>query len=69
MLAATAVLIGGLSLAGVVVGSLAVAIARHVATVWLPSQWQDSITFFLLLALLLFRPYGLLGKPTRRTGI
>ncbi len=31
---------------------------------YLPSTYRDFVAFTLLLVLLIFRPYGILGRPT-----
>jgi branched-chain amino acid transport system permease protein len=56
MLAATAVIIGEPTLRGFFISSLLVAGLRQLSVIWLPSQWQDAITFLLLMAVLLARP-------------
>lgn len=50
--------IRGAMLGGYILGALEVAV-----TASLPSTYRDFIVFSLLLGLLIFRPYGLLGSP------
>jgi branched-chain amino acid transport system permease protein len=64
-----AVIIGGMSsLPGAAVGGLLLGMAENLGVWWLPTKWQDSIAFGVLILFLLFRPYGILGKkPTKHS--
>ena len=62
LLGVIAVFVGGRSEFGVVVGAFVIGLAQHVATIWIPSKWQDTIAFVLLSLVLLVRPGGLVGK-------
>lgn len=57
----TAAVVGGLgSPMGAIVGGLSIGVIESLASGWLPSGYKDSITFAILLAVLLVRPQGLL---------
>jgi branched-chain amino acid transport system permease protein len=62
-----AVIVGGInSLPGAALGGLFIGLAQNLGVWQLPSKWQDTIAFVILILFLLFRPYGMLGKkPTR----
>jgi branched-chain amino acid transport system permease protein len=58
-----AVIVGGInSLPGAALGGLLIGLAQNLGVYWLPSKWQDTIAFVILILFLLFRPYGMLGK-------
>ena len=58
------VVLGGLgSIPGVVIGGLVLGIVENFASVYLDAGYKDAISFVLMLAILLFRPRGILGKP------
>ena len=58
-----AVIVGGIgSLPGAALGGLLIGLAQNLGVYWLPSKWQDTIAFVILILFLLFRPYGILGK-------
>lgn len=63
-----AVIVGGIgSLPGAALGGLLIGLAQNLGVYWLPSKWQDTIAFAILIVFLLFRPHGILGKkPVRR---
>jgi branched-subunit amino acid ABC-type transport system permease component len=57
------VIIGGLGqLWGSFLGALAFGFAVQFGTVWVP-DWQDVLPYLMMLAVLLVRPWGLLGRP------
>lgn len=61
---AVAVVVGGVgSLSGAALGGLALGLLQHLARFSLPSRWEEAVTFAVLLAVLLLRPRGLLGRP------
>lgn len=61
------VIIGGLdSVSGVVVGAILVAVAESFAVVFFGSKAQDAAVFTLMLMFLVFRPYGIFGRPQVR---
>lgn len=51
--------IRGAMLGGFILGSVEILVAA-----FLPSTYRDFVAFTLLLILLIFRPYGILGKPS-----
>ncbi|MGA9408391.1 MAG: branched-chain amino acid ABC transporter permease [Bacteroidota bacterium] len=58
-----AVIVGGInSLPGAALGGLFIGLAQNLGVYWLPSKWQDTIVFVLLILFLLFRPDGILGR-------
>ena len=61
-------IIGGFtSLPGAVVGGLVVGLIETFSGAYISSTFKDFVAFILLIALLMFRPYGLLGaKQARR---
>ena len=62
----TAAVIGGIgNIRGALLGGLVLGVAEAVATGFLSSTYRDVITFALLVAVLLLRPAGLLGRPLR----
>jgi branched-subunit amino acid ABC-type transport system permease component len=66
MLGVVAAILGGVgSTMGSLVAGLFIGLAQNIAVLWVPTQWQDAIVFLILVAFLLLRPAGLLGKqPT-----
>lgn len=61
-----AVTVGGIGvLAGGAIGGLFVGFLQGVIAIKVPSQWETSVMFLLLVLFLLFRPYGLIGKKRR----
>lgn len=66
MMGVVAATVGGVeSIGGVALGALLLALARNFGAWTFSSQWQDAIVFVVLLAFLLIRPRGFLGKETR----
>lgn len=60
----TASVVGGIgSLPGAVAGGLLLGLAEAFATVYISITFKDAIAFIVLVAVLLIRPSGLLGKP------
>lgn len=49
-------------LPGCIVGGLVLGIVENIASMILPSIYKDVVAFILLIAFLLFRPQGILGK-------
>jgi len=59
----TAAVLGGIgSIPGAVVGALIMGQSETLTTAYLSSTYRDGIAFILLIAVLLFRPTGILGK-------
>jgi len=62
-----AVIVGGIgSLPGAALGGLFIGLAQNLGVWQLPSKWQDTIAFVILILFLLFRPYGILGKKPQK---
>lgn len=67
MMGVVAVIIGGVgSIPGVALGALLLGMAQHLGVWKISSQWQDAIAFVILLAFLLFRPEGFMGKRIKK---
>ena len=65
-----AVIVGGInSLPGAALGGLFIGLAQNLGVYWLPSKWQDTIAFAILILFLLFRPYGILGKKPQKVQV
>ncbi len=63
MKAFVVVVLGGLgSIPGAIVGGLVLGIAENFASVLLEAGYRDAISFILLVAILVLRPRGILGK-------
>jgi branched-chain amino acid transport system permease protein len=55
--------LGGLgSIPGVMVGGIALGVLESFGSLWLGPDYSTTIAFVLLLALLMFRPTGIMGK-------
>ncbi len=64
------VIVGGIgSLPGAALGGLFIGLAQNLGVWQLPSKWQDTIAFVILILFLLFRPYGILGKKPQKAQI
>src|SRR5215213_1600999 len=57
---------GSKNLIGVTVGAYLLALAQQFAVWNINSQWQDAITFLVLIVFLLFKPAGLKGLQLRK---
>lgn len=63
----TAAVIGGFgSMPGAVVGGMVLGVIENLAPLYLPSGVRYSVPFLLLIAILIVRPAGLLGRVQRR---
>jgi len=70
LMAVTAVIIGGEGrIQAVAVGAALVGAAQHLGVIVLGTQWQDAIVFVLLIAFLLIRPTGVMGRPLRKAAV
>ncbi|HYZ81481.1 MAG TPA: branched-chain amino acid ABC transporter permease, partial [Solirubrobacteraceae bacterium] len=59
----TAAVVGGIgNLPGAVVGGLVIGLAESFTTGYLSSTFQDAIVFTILIAVMIARPSGLLGR-------
>jgi branched-chain amino acid transport system permease protein len=64
--ALAAILLGGMgSIFGVVFGGLLIGVSESVSTLLIPTDYRDVITFFVIIAVLLFRPHGVFGTTVR----
>lgn len=67
LMATVAVIIGGLgNLAAAAGGGLILGIIQHLAVWQVSAKWQMSISFAVLILVLLFRPEGLFGEKRRQ---
>jgi branched-chain amino acid transport system permease protein len=56
--------VGGIgNIRGAMIGGFLLGIVEIMVAAFLPSTYRDFVAFTLLLVLLIFRPYGILGKP------
>lgn len=70
MMGVVAAIIGGVgSIPGLALGALLLGMAQHLVVWKISSQWQDAIAFVILLAFLLFKPQGFLGKKVRKATV
>jgi branched-chain amino acid transport system permease protein len=59
-----AILLGGLdSVAGSLVGGLLIGLLQATVGVYIGGEWQDVVSYGVLLAVLLLRPQGIFGSP------
>lgn len=64
--ALTAIVVGGMgSVPGAVVGGLAIGIIEAVSTMFIPTDYRDTVVFSLLILALIVRPSGLFGVRVR----
>lgn len=60
----TAAVLGGIgSIPGAMLGGLILGVSESMTASYLSSEYKDVMSFGLLILILLFRPWGLLGKP------
>ena len=63
----TAAVLGGFgSMPGAVVGGMLLGVIENLAPLYLPSSIKHSVPFLLMIAILLVRPSGVLGRARRR---
>ena len=63
----TAAVIGGIgSIPGAMAGGLVLGLAESYTQGYISTQWSDLIVFSILIAFMIFRPQGLLGRPDIR---
>jgi branched-chain amino acid transport system permease protein len=61
-----AILLGGMgSVPGAVIGGVIIGVAESVSTLFLPTDYRDSIAFAIMVLILLARPRGLFGMRVR----
>lgn len=63
----TVVIAGARNLPGIILGAILLGLAQNIGTWYMSSQWQDAIAFVVLIAFLLFRPEGFLGKKLKKS--
>jgi branched-chain amino acid transport system permease protein len=67
---AVAAIIGGVgSIPGVLLGALLLSLAQNFGVALIGFQWQDTIAFIILLAFLLLRPQGFLGRKLKQSSV
>jgi branched-chain amino acid transport system permease protein len=60
------ILLGGMgSVPGAVLGGLILGVTESVSTLFLPTDYRDSIAFMVMVGILLFRPQGIWGQRVR----
>ncbi|WP_210397075.1 high-affinity branched-chain amino acid ABC transporter permease LivH [Motiliproteus sediminis] len=60
----TAAVLGGIgSIPGAMLGGLLLGVTEAMTSAYFSSEYKDVVAFSLLVLVLLFRPWGLLGKP------
>ena len=60
-------ILGGMgNLAGALLASLIIGVAEALVVMAIPSQWQNGVAFAVMIAVLLLRPQGLLGRASAR---
>ena len=62
----TAAVLGGIgNIPGAVLGGLVIGLARSFGSAYVGERWTSALVFVILIAILVFRPAGLLGTHTR----
>jgi branched-chain amino acid transport system permease protein len=62
----TAAVLGGIgNIPGAVLGGLVIGLARAFGSAYVGERWTSALVFVILIAILVFRPSGLLGTRTR----
>ena len=70
MAGVVAMIVGGIgSITGTLLGGILLGLAQHLGVWKIGSEWQDAIAFVILLMFLLFRPYGILGRPMKKVEV
>ena len=59
MMGMVVMIVGGISLWGTLRGAFLLAIAQHFGTIWISTQWQDTVAFCLLIIVLRVRQMSL----------
>ena len=63
----TAAVLGGFgSMPGAVVGGMLLGVLENLAPLWLPAGIKHSVPFLLMIAILVIRPSGVLGRVRQR---
>jgi len=59
----TAAVLGGIgNIFGAMVGGIILGLAESLATTFFPATYKDVVAFVLLILVLVFRPWGLMGE-------
>lgn len=62
----TAAVLGGIGrIPGAVLGGLIIGLVRYYGSAYVGESWTGALIFGILIVILVFRPTGLLGSPTR----
>jgi len=70
MMGIVVVIISGVDrIAGIMLGALLFGLIQNLGVWFISSQWQDAGAFAVLLAFLLCRPQGILGRPLRKAEV
>jgi branched-chain amino acid transport system permease protein len=70
LMGVAAVIVGGVgSVPGALVGGLFIGLVQHLGVWKLPTQWQDTVVFVMVILLLLLRPQGFAGKPLQMSSV
>jgi branched-chain amino acid transport system permease protein len=65
-----AMIIGGVgSYGGLAAGALLVATAQHLAAYYIETKWMDAVAYLILIAFLIWKPYGFTGNRLRKIEI
>ena len=68
MMAVVAIVVGGVgSIPGITAASLLLGFARHFGIWAIGSEWQDAVSFLILLLFLFLRPIGFFGKRRKKS--
>jgi len=63
----TAAVLGGIgNLRGAMLGGLVLGVVESVSLLWIPVAYKDAVSFFVLVAVLMVRPTGILGERLGR---
>jgi branched-chain amino acid transport system permease protein len=66
MKALAAIILGGMaSVPGAIVGGFAIGIVESISTLFIPTDYRDTVVFGILILTLLVRPWGLFGVRVR----
>jgi branched-chain amino acid transport system permease protein len=69
LIAFTAAVMGGIgNLQGAVLGGLIIGCIQNISDERIGGQWTPAVVFGFLIAIMVFRPQGLLGEETREAG-
>ena len=66
LISVVALIIGGVGrFEGVIIGGLILGIVQALVVSQIPTKWAESFVFIILIAFLIFRPQGILGRKAR----